>query len=227
MNDFKLFPTDANEILKVLETKTGLEQFVTLLLPGLIAILIYDLRVPGKRRKYGEIVLAIVVYSATLDLIGIAGGALFPKMPAALYIGIFAVLVPALVGWFAVDLRELLAREGLALSPFPMAWDQVFRRLGTSDELYGLVVTLSDGRKVGGIYDMTSFVSTYPADGDLLIGAPCEVNQETGIFEGRIATSYGLYIKRSDILAIEVRELKSAFGVQELSGQSPNEENHG
>jgi len=166
-------------------------------------------------------------FTAPCCLFGIAGGALFPKMPAAFFIGIFAVLVPALVGWFAVDLRELLAREGLALSPFPMAWDQVFRRLGSSDELYGLVVTLSDGRKVGGIYDTTSFVSTYPADGDLLIGAPCEVNQETGIFERRIATSYGLYIKRSDVLAIEVRELKSAFGVQEPSGQPPNEANHG
>ncbi len=70
-----------------------------------------------------------------------------------------------------------------------MAWDQLFRRLGSSDELYGLVVTLNDGRKVGGIYEDTSFVSTYPADGDLLIGKPCEVDQETGTFSHLISSS--------------------------------------
>jgi len=140
--DLLKLPANASEILKVLATKAGVEQFFALLLPGLIAILIYDLRVPGERRKYGEIVLAIIVYSALLDLLALGVGALIPKMPTAAFIGIFAVLVPGVVGWFAVDLREFLARQGLALSPFPMAWDQLFRRLGSSNELYGLVVTL-------------------------------------------------------------------------------------
>jgi len=85
----------------------------------------------------------------------------------------------------------------------------------------------NDGRKIGGIYDSTSFVSTFPADGDLLIGAPCEVNPKSGLFVRRLATSYGLYIKRSDVLAIEVRELKTAFGVEEPSEQTTNQENHG
>lgn len=227
MSGIPLLPSDASEILKLLETSVGFEQFTALLLPGLIAILVYDLRIPGERRKYGEIVLAIVVYSALLDLVGLAAGAGIPHMPAALFIGIFAIFVPGLIGWFAVDLREFLAREGLALSPYPMAWDQIFRRLGSSDELYGLVVTLSDGRKVGGIYDTTSFVSSFPADGDILIGAPCEVEQTSGLFLQRIATSYGLYIKRSDVLTVEVRELKSAFRKQEPSSKPTNERDHG
>jgi hypothetical protein len=227
MDEIPLLPSDAREILKLLEMKTGIEQFIFLLLPGLIAILLYDIRVPSERRKYGETVLAIVVYSALLDLVGLAAGVFIPNMPAPLFVGIFAVLVPAIVGWFTVDVREALAREGLALSPYPMAWDQLFRRLGSSSELYGLVITLSDGRKVGGIYDSTSFVSSYPADGDLLIGAPCEVEQTTGLFLQRIATSYGLYIKRSDVLAIEVRELKSAFKEQDKAHKPPNKGDHG
>jgi hypothetical protein len=221
------FPTDANEILKELQTTTGLERFIALLVPGLVAILVYDLRVPSERRNYGEMVLAIVVYSCLLDIVGFVAGGLLPGMSAVAFIVVFAVLIPAIIGWFAVDVREWLAQEGLALSPFPMAWDQLFRRLGSSKELYGLVITLSDGRKVGGIYEGNSFVSTYPADGDLLIGVPCVVDQKTGRFVNVIATSYGLYLKREDILAIEVRELRSAFIVQEPVETPPNEGAHG
>jgi len=206
-----LLPAEASELLKTLTMQTGLAQFVALLLPGLVAILVYDLRVPSEQRKYGEMVLAIVVYSGLLDLLGFAIVDLVPKTPTWALIGGVGVIVPALVGWVAVDAREWLSRQGYALSPFPMAWDQLFRRLGASKELYALIFTMSDGRKVGGIYDSTSFASTYPAEGDVLIGAPCEYDKETGLFLHRIKTSYGLYIKRADVLAIEVRELKSAF----------------
>ncbi len=43
-----------------------------------------------------------------------------------------------------------------------------------------IVLTLSDGRKIGGVWEGNGFVSTYRADGDILIAVPYVLDQETG-----------------------------------------------
>jgi hypothetical protein len=66
---------------------------------------------------------------------------------------VIGILVPALIGWFVVDIRDWLAQHGYAVAPMPKAWDAFFKRLAQSNERAILVATLVDGRKVGGFWD--------------------------------------------------------------------------
>src|ERR1700680_479654 len=211
MNDGLGLPGSLGEVLN----------FLLLCVPGTIAVSIYDVRVPGERRKFGEMSIALVTYSALIDIAALifltfhpislcsplfpAGGSHpvpcdpWPPIVFALF---FVVILPAAVGWFSFDARRWLSRIVLALSPVPMAWDELFSRLAEKKEPVAIVLTLKDGSKVGGVWDKDAFVSTYPADGDLLIAVPCTLDPQTGQIAQRIAGSQGLLVKRDDILAL-------------------------
>jgi hypothetical protein len=196
---------DAADALSFFSTNAGAWRFFALLFPGFVALAIYDLRVPGERRKWGDMGIALVAYSILIDVTSAAYLRLFPIAASAtgavVAFGIVAdLVVPALVGWFVVDLRELLAAKGLLLSAMPKAWDEFFRRIQSKQ--VALVVTLKDGRKVGGFWAENPFASSFPADEDLLITVPVSIDDE-GRFLKRIAHAEALLVSRNDILTIE------------------------
>jgi hypothetical protein len=115
----------------------------------------------------------------------------------------------------------LLSKKGLALSPVPTAWDELFARLASLKTAVAIVLTLVDGRKIGGIWERHGFVSTYPADGDILIAVPCVLNQETGRIRESVAGARAMLVKRSDILTIEVFDLDGMVEYREEPGRLP------
>ncbi len=122
---------------------------------------------------------------------------------------IFNLIVPAVLGWIVVDIREWLAGEGRVLSAIPKAWDEFFKRIGNKP--YGLVVTLKDGQTVGGFWAEKPFASSYPAVEDLFIPAPVHIDGD-GNFLERIEGAKGLLIARGDILMITAVDPNVAAG---------------
>jgi len=49
---------EAADALSFFSTEAGQWRFLALLFPGVIALAIYDLRVPGERRKWGDMGVA-------------------------------------------------------------------------------------------------------------------------------------------------------------------------
>jgi hypothetical protein len=113
----------------------------------------------------------------------------------------FDIVIPAVVGWLVVDLREFLANRGYILSAMPKAWDAFFNRMAGTP--MAIVLTLSDGRKIGGYWAENPVASSFPADEDLLITVPVTVDQKNGNFLKRVEGAKGLLIKRDDILTLE------------------------
>ena len=114
---------------------------------------------------------------------------------------LFDVVAPVLIGWYMVDARELLARNGFILSSWPKAWDAFYNRFKKTP--VALVITLSNGRKVGGFWAEDPIASSFPADEDVFLPAVVEVDQESGMFLKRNPIALGLLVKRADILTVE------------------------
>jgi hypothetical protein len=185
---------------------------------------VYDLRVPGERRNYADLGIALVGYSVLIDVIAFVFLRLHPislnqTLPVVFFAVFAGLIMPVAAGWFIVELRELLARRGLVKSSMPTAWDYLFTELGKQHEAVAIVVTLSDGRRIGGFWAENPFASSYPADEDLLITVPCTIDQVTGQILKRIAGAKGLLVKRGDILTIEIFDAQAAIAV--LPTQSP------
>jgi hypothetical protein len=82
---------------------------------------------------------------------------------------LFDVVAPVLIGWYMVDMREALSRNGFILSSWPKAWDAFYNRFRKTP--VALVITLSNGRKVGGFWAEDPIASSFPADEDVFLPA--------------------------------------------------------
>jgi hypothetical protein len=197
---------EAADALSFFASGQGTWRFFALLFPGIVAVAVYDLRVPGERRNWSELGIALVASSVVIDVFSAAYLAMFPIAKAdtadvAAFGIIGDVIVPVLLGWLIVDLRGALARRGVILPAVPKAWDEFFDRI--KGRPVALVLTLSDGRKIGGFWDEDPFASSYPHDEDLLITIPAIIDQQTGRFSRCASAHQGLLVKRDDIITIE------------------------
>jgi len=196
---------EAADVLGFFSTSEGTLRFLALLFPGFIALSIYDLRIPGERRKWSDMGVGLVAYSILIDILVTIYLRIWPlttnEATRAVVVGVFGdLLIPAGIGWFVVDLRAWMAKRGWVLSAMPKAWDYFF--FGLRGRTAALVFTLKDGRKVGGFWAEEPMASSYPADEDVLITAVVKVD-ENGRFLNRITGATGMLIARSDILTIE------------------------
>lgn len=221
---------EAADVLAFFASHDAAVRFFALLFPGFVATAVYDLRIPSERRKWADMGLALVAYSIGID--AIVAIVLFwwplPKddTTRTLMLGVlFDVVAPVLIGWFMLDARERLARNGYILSSWPKAWDAFYNRFRKTP--VALVLTLSNGRRVGGFWAEDPIASSYPADEDIFLPAVVEVDQETGTFVKRNPIALGLLVKRADILMIEafdalaMAELAAARAQQQPTSSPP------
>lgn len=214
---------ETTDLLDLFMTQGGVMRFFELLFPGFLAVAVYDLRVPGERRKYADLGIALVGYSVLIDVLAFVFLLVHPiarnqTWQVIVFVIVGGIVVPAAAGWFIVELRELLAKRGLVLSSMPKAWDYLFAELGKGEPV-AIIVTLSDGRRIGGFWAEDPFASSYPADEDLLITVPCTIDQTTGQILQRITGAKGLLVKRADIVTIEIFNAQAAIATPS-AGQS-------
>jgi hypothetical protein len=67
----------------------------------------------------------------------------------------------------------------------------MFATIREKNLILGLIITLPDGRKLGGRYVNYGFASHFPADEQLHVGEAWEIDRETGAFIRPAIGSYG------------------------------------
>jgi hypothetical protein len=116
------------------------------------------------------------------------------------------VATPVVLGWGWYKLQQRLAKSGLVVDQVAKPWDKMFATIRERNLIVGLILTLPDGRKLGGRYVNYGFASHYPADEQIHVGEAWEIDQATGAFIAPIVGSLGFIVDKRDILAIEFFE---------------------
>ncbi len=203
-----------NEVQSVLGIFQHLETFLAFLFfiaPGFISLRAYETRRGGEPRKVNEALVDIVVYSFATDLIWIPVFQHLSLAPdaasrtAMLVIAAVGFIVTAIFigrGWYSLQAK--LARSGAVVDPVVKPWDKFFGGVGLHKQV-GIVLTLADGRKIGGLY-APGFASSYPAEEQLHVGETWTIDQETGAFLKRVDGSLGFIIDKKDVLTVEFFE---------------------
>jgi Family of unknown function (DUF6338) len=181
--------------MKVFETigsATG-EQvltFVVLILPGFISLQVYYMRRGGEARKMNEALLDVIVYSFMTDLIVLGGFAAIaatlpiPAQPAAKIIfGASVVVVfPAALAFAWVELQHRLIRWGIINESAPRLLEGVLDRAIRERVQLGVIVTLRDGRKVGGRVSAPAYTRSRATHDEVLLGEVWTLDQDSARF---------------------------------------------
>ncbi|HZZ64787.1 MAG TPA: DUF6338 family protein [Candidatus Baltobacteraceae bacterium] len=128
--------------------------------------------------------------------------------PTALSAWLFSIIVlivsPAMLTWGYARLVDLAASNAWIPSPISRPWDHFFQRVvkEQSGHAVGVIITLRDGRRIGGAYTKPGFASSFPTEEQLLLGETWLLD-ENGSFKERVAGSLGLLIDNDDILTLE------------------------
>ena len=84
------------------------------------------------------------------------------------------------------------------ISPTKSAWDSFF----SQKESYYVIVTLKNGRKIGGKYGLNSLSSTYPSNKEIYLEEVWKLNDKNG-FENKVEQTEGILITENEISTIE------------------------
>ena len=184
--------------------------FAALVFPGLVALRTYEAKRGGEPRKTNEALVDILGYSLVADLIGevllLAANAMPQPYRMVLYvldvIVTFAI-VPIALGWGWFTIQDRMVRAGYVTDPVEKPWDKVFKRIEKERLNLAAVITLRDGRRIAGRLADPSYVSTYPAAEQILLGEIWRVDQNSCTFVERIRGSWGILIDKADCETIE------------------------
>jgi Family of unknown function (DUF6338) len=183
----------------------SLPLFVLLILPGFISMRVYSLIRPGDQPTLKDSLFEAVAYG-TMN-IGLMSWAIYWfQLTESIWIkAVLAAMILAIapVFWpFALDRAlEFSARKGLLNYRYKTAWDDFFSRRRPC----WLIVHLSDGRRIGGVFSDKSYATLYPTPGHLFIEELWQVDQESGEFVGDGPVSQGIILKPEDYRFVEIK----------------------
>jgi hypothetical protein len=181
--------------------------FIAFVVPGFVSLKAYELLVPRVAKDSAQQLIDAVAYSSInyalllwpiyeIEIHGVRS-----THPTA-YVGFYVfVLLGAPIFW-ACLLRWARTTQFVQQSlPHPTArpWDYLFSKR----KPYWIIVTLKDGKKIGGRYDSRSFASSAPASEQLYLEECWAVNDDGG-FERRREQSAGILILATDIVTVEL-----------------------
>jgi hypothetical protein len=109
------------------------------------------------------------------------------------------VVFPAL--WPFLWLRLLSTRtfSTYFVRPIKRPWDYVFSKRKPC----WMIVHLKDQRRIGGVFDSSSYASSYPADPQIYIQEVWKLDDE-GRFIEPVERSEGIIVLKEDIVAVEL-----------------------
>ena len=205
--------TDSIKLFETVGTVTG-EQvlgFVALLLPGFISLQVYSMRRGGERRKLNEALLDVIVYSFATDIVVLGGfAAISAAVPGAaqpaakIIFGITALLVfPAALAFAWVELQRRMIRSGIINESAPKLLENMLDRVVRERLELGAIVTLRDGRKVGGRVTAPAYTRSQATHEEIVLGEVWTMDEEGAIFLSAVKGSVGVVITRADCETIE------------------------
>lgn len=184
--------------------------FILFVMPGFIALKTYSLLIPSEKKTSSEQLIDAIAYScinyATLlwpiysvETANVRQTA--PGLYAAFYVFVLMIApVSIACTWFYLRKTEFF--KDVFHHPTSNVWDYVF----SQRKPYWVVVTLKNGKMIGGKYNDKSFASASPASEQIYLEEAWEIN-EGGAFERAYAESAGIIVLSSEIITVELFNL--------------------
>lgn len=181
--------------------------FLAFVVPGFIALKTYALLEPGKPHDTSQQLIDAIAYSSLnyalwlwpmIEVEGRGTRASSLTAYAAFYAGVVFVS-PITLGFAWHLLRRRAVLQRFFPHPTERPWDYVFRQ----GKPYWMIITLKDGKKVGGRFDACSFASSAPAPEQLYLEQSWVINADEG-FERPKVNSAGMLISASEITMLEL-----------------------
>jgi len=205
----------------------ALTLFLYFVVPGFVAIQVYDAIVPSERRNFGESVIQVVSYSLitnvllfwTFPILSAINAPAFRSAQAwayvlgnAVFIALSVFLVPSALALAVYNSRtgrsgffnRVLRRFGVqhvALDPMPTAWDKFFSR---RDPCF-IIFHMKNGDLIAGAFSTKSFASAYPAEQQVYVEQLLTIDKGTktlGLMDHPLGQA-GVIIKFEDCDYIE------------------------
>lgn len=200
----------ANARLSGLLNPTVLVLAVFFVVPGFIAMKVYDLTTPSERRNFGNSLIEVVSFSLLnlllwswlLLLIDVQT---FPyDHPVLTYLLTLLVAVLSPI-FLAILFRKVLDSRFLRswlLDPSPTGWDGFFRRRESCWVLFHLKD--DDKTVVGGYYGTESVASSHPHKQQVYVEEIWKVDQTTHKFIEKVDRTHGAIMSAEECLFIEL-----------------------
>lgn len=176
------------------------------MVPGFIAIKVYELLSPSKQVDTSKQVIDAISYSClnytillwpifTVESSGLRES--HPQIYILFYMAVLFI-APVLLVLFWKYLRELDWLQKFVPHPTQKPWDFVFAQRKT----YWVIVTLKNGKKIGGMYGPNSFASSSPSEEQIYLEEQWILNEDGG-FCRKVEQTSGIIILSSEIRSVE------------------------
>ncbi|WP_339892132.1 DUF6338 family protein [Neptuniibacter pectenicola] len=180
--------------------------FIAFVVPGFVAIKVYELLAPSKSGESSKQLVDAISYSCLNYAILLwpiylveTSGLKATNLNYYLFfyfsvLFVFPTLLVILWRW----LRELEIVQKFVPHPTQKPWDYVF----SQRQCHWVIVTLRNGEKIAGMYGPNSFASSAPAEEQLYLEEQWMLN-DAGGFERRVEQTSGIIILSSEIMSVE------------------------
>ena len=179
--------------------------FVLFFIPGFISIKVYDLLIAGERRNFSVNTIEVMAFSAiNYGLLSwlvwliykynlYQSNLIFPVLSI-----IILVICPILWPILYIYILRWKKLSKHIIHPIRRPWDWFFNQ----KQPVWVIVTLTDGRKIGGAFFNKSFASSFPQPEQIYLEEVWELDQQNK-FVKLISGSKGVIILNKDMSTIE------------------------
>jgi hypothetical protein len=181
--------------------------FILFFIPGFIMLKVYSLLIAREKFDFSSGLIEAVAFScinyalcSPLIIIMLKDDWLanqFNVFLIILFIIIF-ILPIGLAKLYVILLNSRWAAKNKVLEPHKSAWDFFF----SQRKCKWVIVTLKNGNKIAGKYNLDSFASAYPGK-DIYISEVWKLVQNASAFERKVNRTSGIIIFESEISSIE------------------------
>ncbi len=180
--------------------------FIAFVVPGFIAIKVYELLSPSRQIDSSKQLIDAISYSCLnyaillWPIFMVESSELrscHPQIYALFYMGVlFAAPVLLVIFWKYLRERDWIQK--FVPHPTQKPWDYVFAQRHT----YWVIVTLRNGEKIAGMYGPSSFASSAPSQEQIYLEEQWILNKDGG-FDRKAEQTAGIIIPSSEIRSVE------------------------
>jgi len=180
--------------------------FIAFVIPGFISLKVYEAFSLQPQRDSSQQLIDAVAYSCVnyglllFPILWVEDSGLKDSRPTLYSLFWAMVVLVAPILWPSIMwlLRKQSFMQRLLPHPIGKPWDYVFKKR----QRYWAIITLKDGRQIGGRYDSKSFVSSSPHAEQVFLEEAWVLNADGGFDRPRNDTA-GIIVLGSEIVTVE------------------------
>lgn len=215
------------EFLKVFESTAALTvhqvgTFVLLIVPGFVSLRVYEFKRGDAARKAADVIVDLVVYSLASDALVLGGLELVSQVTPSSHRLFFEIiilvvgllLIPSAFAVAFLALQTWLIGAGIGSAVDSGRSSNVIRSASQTGTTPGVILTLQDGRKVGGRARNYGYGAIRAAAGeeDIIVDEVWTVDQQQGMFVARVPGSIAMAVPKSEYRTIRSPRASSGRG---------------